>query len=840
MKIVTILALLFLVPSALAQTTTAISGIALKPNGDPAQGIKIRIVKATKAGSIFSVSPASTTTGFDGTFTINAPRGPNAYVWISAALSGFNTPAGTVVAVPDSATAQFQLLQAVTSPPAFLTALVPQLISVKDAGVSVTTSATTLNFGAGFIVNQSPTGQINLTASSGDSTAKFILQVASVSYPNAQALGALGTGLLKSTTTTGVLSIAGASDLPSGIDAAKIGGGAVANAEFAFLDGVTSALQIQIDGKLNTASPVTPGTYESTLATGYLLTGPALDGIYRGSTGNLSVPNSNFGLKTTAPQSALDVNGGVAIGAYAGVNAAPTNSLIVSGNVGIGTPAPNTPLDVAGTITATSFSGAAALSGGTIGGLTSFGVRSTGSGSFDLKFANSENLTAPRTLAIAVNNAARSLTVAGNATISGTNTGDQNVTTINATDGVVPYRSNATTFLDSPLSVAGNVIVGTGALNLSAITRTFGVVPYVKITTPADTGQTVDTEFPGIVFGGDSGNATVTRTGADGTTIGLQREYIFVHPTYAFSGATTITRSSTVAITGAPAVGTNATITNRHLLSLIAPDDTNTTTALYIRSGTSGGGIANAILVDDPSGTIELFKVSYSSVVFIGDSSFNTSGLNLGVGKLLNIGAGQMHIIDNSGTEFRTFNEAKFLPGALGGGGTHRISIISQAAADIPFVIKGSASQTGELQQWHNSSGTKLGGFGAAGNLLLGDVLVGTSGVSVLVIKNGTIPSTSPADAIQLYAEDVSSSSELKVRDEAGNISVLSPHDFSLIGGPSEPMAWSFYSERDGLAINADMLRLIRRVELLTKYVEALTGRKINDHDLVRIREVRH
>lgn len=38
-----------------------------------------------------------------------------------------------------------------------------------------------------------------------------------------------------------------AADLPSGIDAAKIGSGVVSNSEFAFLDGVTSAIQTQIN-----------------------------------------------------------------------------------------------------------------------------------------------------------------------------------------------------------------------------------------------------------------------------------------------------------------------------------------------------------------------------------------------------------------------------------------------------------------------------------------------------------------------------------------------------------------------------------------------------------------
>lgn len=45
----------------------------------------------------------------------------------------------------------------------------------------------------------------------------------------------------------------GASDLPSSIDATKIGSGAVTNTEFGYLDGVNSAIQTQIDAKASTS-----------------------------------------------------------------------------------------------------------------------------------------------------------------------------------------------------------------------------------------------------------------------------------------------------------------------------------------------------------------------------------------------------------------------------------------------------------------------------------------------------------------------------------------------------------------------------------------------------------
>jgi hypothetical protein len=62
----------------------------------------------------------------------------------------------------------------------------------------------------------------------------------------------------------------------------------------------------------------------------------------------------NIGIGTNNPLSKLDVNGGVAVGSYAGTNAAPSNGLIVSGSVGIGTASPTT----AGLVVATNVSGA--------------------------------------------------------------------------------------------------------------------------------------------------------------------------------------------------------------------------------------------------------------------------------------------------------------------------------------------------------------------------------------------------------------------------------------------------------------------------------------------------
>jgi hypothetical protein len=102
-------------------------------------------------------------------------------------------------------------------------------------------------------------------------------------------------------------------------------------------------------------------------------------------------------------------------------------------------------------------------------------------------------------------------------------------------------------------------------------------------------------------------------------------------------------------------------------------------------------------------------------------------------------------------------------------------------------------------------------------NLLLNGTTAGASSVGTLTIFNGTAPTGSVTDGVILFAADVSASSELRVRDEAGNVTTLSPHNFELIPeGPSEDMAWAYYSEKNGKKINVDMLKLARMVEKLT------------------------
>lgn len=106
------------------------------------------------------------------------------------------------------------------------------------------------------------------------------------------------------------------------------------------------------------------------------------------------------------------------------------------------------------------------------------------------------------------------------------------------------------------------------------------------------------------------------------------------------------------------------------------------------------------------------------------------------------------------------------------------------------------------------------------GNMLIGGTAAAASAAGALHLFVGTAPTGNATNGVVLYAEGASA--ELKVRDEAGNVTTLSPHNFRLIpGGASDEFAFAHYSEiwRGGKrvgALNIDMLRLARAVEKIT------------------------
>ena len=140
--------------------------------------------------------------------------------------------------------------------------------------------------------------------------------------------------------------------ITAGIDAAKIGGGAIDNTEFSYLNGVTSAIQTQLNGKLSTSH-----NHDNT--------NPSFGTVYTSnffrSTGNTGWYSQDYGggwymtdatwvrtygSKNVWSDGSLGSNGGLTVG-YSGA-ASPSGGAIVSGSVGIGTASPVYTLDVGG------------------------------------------------------------------------------------------------------------------------------------------------------------------------------------------------------------------------------------------------------------------------------------------------------------------------------------------------------------------------------------------------------------------------------------------------------------------------------------------------------------
>ena len=196
-------------------------------------------------------------------------------------------------------------------------------------------------------------------------------------------------------------------------------------------------------------------------------------------------------------------------------------------------------------------------------------------------------------------------------------------------------------------------------------------------------------------------------------------------------------------------------------------------------------------------------------------------------GKLTIVGINGEVVAGNTTDSLATFSD----------NGAASISIHSGSAntGTIYFGTTGASGNTkGRLQYNHSSDAmivytdnTERMRLDSSGNLLLGGSSSPASATRSFAIFNGTAPTGSVTNGVILYAEDVSTSSELKVRDEAGNITTLSPHNFSQIPeGPSEDMAFSYYSEKDNKYINVDMLAVVRELEKLSGKQFVYTGSK--------------
>jgi hypothetical protein len=277
------------------------------------------------------------------------------------------------------------------------------------------------------------------------------------------------------------------------------------------------------------------------------------------------------------------------------------------------------------------------INGGSATALTGLAIRSTGTGAFDLTFANTENLTAGRTLTLTTNDANRTINLGGNITTGGAFTTASSfatsgnfaltLTATGITNATIPVGTVTLVDLSSTQSLTNKTISGltvsttTGTLTIPAATIAFSGANNVTFTSSGTTSLTLPTTGTLATLAGTEAltNKTVnkvtitapttsaTLTLADGSSL-------------VTSGANSITLTSTGATN--VTLPTSGTLVNTSVTTLSSLSSIGTITS-GVWNGTNialANGGTNASLTATAGGIV------YSTASAMAISAAGTSG----------------------------------------------------------------------------------------------------------------------------------------------------------------------------------------------------------------------
>ena len=205
-------------------------------------------------------------------------------------------------------------------------------------------------------------------------------------------------------------------------------------------------------------------------------------------------------------------------------------------------------------------------------------------------------------------------------------------------------------------------------------------------------------------------------------------------------------------------------------------DGEGTPSALSISESKVGVGTTSPSAELDVNGDIEATTLNTSGAVTGGSVSTSGAVTAGSVSTSGQVGAGSVDVSGNIVADGKV------------GIGTSPISKLHIAGDDTNLggLLIGHAVQAGidslrfyidSNNKAHITRGTlEKMTIDSDGNVGIGTMTFGSNAAGVIGIGNATAPTDSPTDMVQLYAENVSLSSELRVRDEAGNVTTLSPH----------------------------------------------------------------
>lgn len=252
-----------------------------------------------------------------------------------------------------------------------------------------------------------------------------------------------------------------------------------------------------------------------------------------------------------------------------------------------------------------------------------------------------------------------------------------------------------------------------------------------------------DTQSSTLRLGGSGGNPVLTpasgslvvsgRVGVNDTTPDAQLDVV-------------ASSSSTIGFIVQGAASQSAALTEWRNSSDTVLSSVNSSGNLFINNGTSGGsvtiGLGGAITgwTDASVATLGLGKIVFThslQLVSLWGSltagQFDryisldvTNGLRMGAGKGINLGTGFLTSFVNqgrfyaSGTKVVTFDDGAGAASTLAVIGA--LTSVAGSTSTVPITAKGVASQSANLQEWQNSSGTVLSRVASNGDFYTQDM----------------------------------------------------------------------------------------------------------------------
>ncbi len=671
----------------------------------------------------------------------------------------------------------------------------------SGATTSSSTSAVAIGYGANASGNTSVTVGASSTAAANGVAVGWGAAAAgsgTIAIGEQAAINATGTGL----TTLGYRSLRGTASSSTGTNNTSIGyqsGFVVTTGSNNVLMGYQAALALTTGGTNtliggNVTNSLTTGSGNTALgyAAGFSLTTGSnntflgKNAAYYATTGNESVAIGFGALQGASGLSNFATN--VAVGFNAGTaTTSGSNNVLVGHSSGL----------------AITSGGSNTLIGYAAGDAITTGTQNVIIGTSADGGAGISNNTVIGYNSVSSSSSGNDIAIGANSTVSGT--GANIAIGASATAGTGTVANGIAIGYGSQAINSNTFVVGRGALSTTTGQIVFG---------GAHGGN--DASFSDLYVGNgvtnSSKNATFTinATGGSGTNnAGAALALAGGKGTGSGAGGSVIIQTAPAGSSGA-SVGT--------LVERLAIDSTGT--AVFNETGLAtsdfrmeGDTDANLFFLDASADAIGVGTSSPSAKLH---SFATTEQLRLGYDASnytsFTVNSSGTLIMSRTGNQIATFTN----------GGSPIVNIAGSGFPSLQ-IAGGTALQSGngDTSNLSIGSGYTSVTFGNSGNVGLGTASFGTSAVKVFAIANGTAPITSPADSIQLYAEDVSASSELKVRDEAGNITTLSPHNFSLFTPENHTevaIPWSFYSRNDnvGQEINVDMYGAVETLQALT------------------------